>query len=136
MLFRVLALSGSLQAKLPELQQRPAPTLQSQTEIEELMWTPGVNDCDLLMYLRAARSVQVASLLSRKTQILFLLLLINLRVELESLLTCWQVYFNPNPPHCLQKRPLQQLSVSVTLQYTGRPLTLVCNLIVLVQAVL
>lgn len=91
MLFRVLALSGSLQAKLPELQQRPAPTLQSQTEIEELMWTPGVNDCDLLMYLRAARSVQVASLLSRKTQILFLLLLINLRVELESLLTCWQV---------------------------------------------
>lgn len=125
-----------LQAKLPELQQRPAPTLQSQTEIEELMWTPGVNDCDLLMYLRAARSVQVASLLSRKTQILFLLLLINLRVELESSLTCWQVYFNPNPLHCLQKRPLQQLSVSVTLQYTGQPLTLVCNLIVLVQAVL
>lgn len=47
----------SLQAKLPELQPRPAPGLQTQTESEELMWTPGVNDCDLLMYLRAARSV-------------------------------------------------------------------------------
>lgn len=45
----------SLQAKLPELQQRPALGLQGQTESEELMWTPGVNDCDLLMYLRAAR---------------------------------------------------------------------------------
>lgn len=45
------------QAKLPELQPRPAPALQSQTESEELMWAPGVNDCDLLMYLRAARSV-------------------------------------------------------------------------------
>lgn len=68
-----------LQAKLPELQQRPAPTLQSQTEIEELMWTPGVNDCDLLMYLRAARSVQVASLLSRKTQILFFIIINKLQ---------------------------------------------------------
>ncbi|XP_020498041.2 arginine-glutamic acid dipeptide repeats protein isoform X1 [Labrus bergylta] len=47
----------SHQAKLPELQPRPAPGLQSQTENEELMWTPGVNDCDLLMYLRAARSM-------------------------------------------------------------------------------
>lgn len=47
--------SASLQAKLPELQQRPALGLQTQTESEELMWTPGVNDCDLLMYLRAAR---------------------------------------------------------------------------------
>ena len=47
----------SLQAKLPELQPRPGPGLQTQTESEELMWTPGVNDCDLLMYLRAARSV-------------------------------------------------------------------------------
>ncbi|XP_029007697.1 arginine-glutamic acid dipeptide repeats protein isoform X2 [Betta splendens] len=47
----------SHQAKLPELQPRPAPALQSQTESEELMWTPGVNDCDLLMYLRAARSM-------------------------------------------------------------------------------
>lgn len=46
-----------MQAKLPELQLRPAPALQTQTENEELMWTPGVNDCDLLMYLRAARSV-------------------------------------------------------------------------------
>lgn len=45
----------SLQAKLPELQQRPALGLQGQTDSEELMWTPGVNDCDLLMYLRAAR---------------------------------------------------------------------------------
>lgn len=49
--------SVSLQAKLPELQPRPAPVVQTQTENEELMWTPGVNDCDLLMYLRAARSV-------------------------------------------------------------------------------
>uniref|UniRef100_A0A665VNV6 Arginine-glutamic acid dipeptide (RE) repeats b n=1 Tax=Echeneis naucrates TaxID=173247 RepID=A0A665VNV6_ECHNA len=47
----------SHQAKLPELQPRPAPGLQTQTESEELMWTPGVNDCDLLMYLRAARSM-------------------------------------------------------------------------------
>ncbi|KAM9860326.1 arginine-glutamic acid dipeptide repeats protein isoform 2-T2 [Aulostomus maculatus] len=47
----------SHQAKLPELQPRPVPGLQSQTESEELMWTPGVNDCDLLMYLRAARSM-------------------------------------------------------------------------------
>uniref|UniRef100_A0A667XB42 Arginine-glutamic acid dipeptide repeats protein n=1 Tax=Myripristis murdjan TaxID=586833 RepID=A0A667XB42_9TELE len=47
----------SVQAKLPELQPRPAPSLQTQTESEELVWTPGVNDCDLLMYLRAARSM-------------------------------------------------------------------------------
>uniref|UniRef100_A0A672YDW6 Arginine-glutamic acid dipeptide repeats protein n=1 Tax=Sphaeramia orbicularis TaxID=375764 RepID=A0A672YDW6_9TELE len=47
----------SHQAKLPELQPRPAPSLQTQTENEDLMWTPGVNDCDLLMYLRAARSM-------------------------------------------------------------------------------
>ncbi|KAM9800742.1 arginine-glutamic acid dipeptide repeats protein isoform 1-T1 [Syngnathus typhle] len=47
----------SHQAKLPELQPRPAPASHSQTESEELMWTPGVNDCDLLMYLRAARSM-------------------------------------------------------------------------------
>ncbi|XP_076012737.1 arginine-glutamic acid dipeptide repeats protein isoform X2 [Genypterus blacodes] len=47
----------SHQAKLPELQPRSAPGLQTQTESEELMWTPGVNDCDLLMYLRAARSM-------------------------------------------------------------------------------
>ncbi|KAM4612953.1 arginine-glutamic acid dipeptide repeats protein isoform 2-T2 [Polymixia lowei] len=47
----------SHQAKLPELQPRPAPGLQTQTENEELVWTPGVNDCDLLMYLRAARSM-------------------------------------------------------------------------------
>ncbi|MEQ2208769.1 hypothetical protein XENOCAPTIV_013949, partial [Xenoophorus captivus] len=46
-----------LKAKLPELQPRPALGAQTQTENEELMWTPGVNDCDLLMYLRAARSV-------------------------------------------------------------------------------
>ncbi|XP_077384541.1 arginine-glutamic acid dipeptide repeats protein isoform X3 [Festucalex cinctus] len=47
----------SHQAKLPELQPRPVPASHSQTENEELMWTPGVNDCDLLMYLRAARSM-------------------------------------------------------------------------------
>ncbi|XP_061688872.1 arginine-glutamic acid dipeptide repeats protein isoform X2 [Syngnathoides biaculeatus] len=47
----------SHQAKLPELQPRPTPASQTQTESEELMWTPGVNDCDLLMYLRAARSM-------------------------------------------------------------------------------
>ncbi|XP_068171893.1 arginine-glutamic acid dipeptide repeats protein isoform X2 [Antennarius striatus] len=47
----------SHQAKLPELQPRPASGLQSQIDNEELMWTPGVNDCDLLMYLRAARSM-------------------------------------------------------------------------------
>ncbi|XP_061640891.1 arginine-glutamic acid dipeptide repeats protein isoform X1 [Phyllopteryx taeniolatus] len=47
----------SHQARLPELQPRPTPTSQTQTENEELMWTPGVNDCDLLMYLRAARSM-------------------------------------------------------------------------------
>uniref|UniRef100_A0A672H1G9 Arginine-glutamic acid dipeptide repeats protein n=1 Tax=Salarias fasciatus TaxID=181472 RepID=A0A672H1G9_SALFA len=47
----------SHQAKLPELQPRPPPASQTQTESEELMWTPGVNDCDLLMYLRAARSM-------------------------------------------------------------------------------
>ncbi|XP_034022339.1 arginine-glutamic acid dipeptide repeats protein isoform X2 [Thalassophryne amazonica] len=46
----------SHQAKLPEFQLRPV-TLQTQTENEELMWSPGVNDCDLLMYLRAARSM-------------------------------------------------------------------------------
>nr|XP_057944264.1 arginine-glutamic acid dipeptide repeats protein isoform X2 [Doryrhamphus excisus] len=47
----------SHQAKLPELQPRPAPASHAQTDSEELMWTPGVNDCDLLMYLRAARSM-------------------------------------------------------------------------------
>lgn len=43
------------QAKLPELQSLPTPGIDSVTEKEELVWTPGVNDCDLLMYLRAAR---------------------------------------------------------------------------------
>uniref|UniRef100_A0A3B5AMM9 Arginine-glutamic acid dipeptide repeats protein-like n=1 Tax=Stegastes partitus TaxID=144197 RepID=A0A3B5AMM9_9TELE len=52
----------SHQAKLPELQPRPAPGLQSQTESEELMWTPGVNDCDLLMYLRAASMAAFAGM--------------------------------------------------------------------------
>ncbi|XP_061730342.1 arginine-glutamic acid dipeptide repeats protein isoform X4 [Nerophis ophidion] len=47
----------SHQAKLPELQPRPSPTSQTPMDSEELMWTPGVNDCDLLMYLRAARSM-------------------------------------------------------------------------------
>uniref|UniRef100_A0A8C6U656 Arginine-glutamic acid dipeptide repeats protein n=1 Tax=Neogobius melanostomus TaxID=47308 RepID=A0A8C6U656_9GOBI len=44
-------------AKLPELQPFPSPGGQSVTENEELVWMPGVNDCDLLMYLRAARSM-------------------------------------------------------------------------------
>ncbi|MGH0121732.1 UNVERIFIED_CONTAM: hypothetical protein FKN15_000204 [Acipenser sinensis] len=47
----------SHQAKLPELQPFPSPDGQAVTENEELVWTPGVNDCDLLMYLRAARSM-------------------------------------------------------------------------------
>ncbi|XP_045063225.1 arginine-glutamic acid dipeptide repeats protein isoform X2 [Coregonus clupeaformis] len=50
----------SHQAKLPELQPFPseAPVgLGHVTENEELVWMPGVNDCDLLMYLRAARSM-------------------------------------------------------------------------------
>lgn len=46
-----------MQAKLPELQPRPVFGVQTQTENEELVWMPGVNDCDLLMYLRAARLV-------------------------------------------------------------------------------
>uniref|UniRef100_A0A669BSK2 Arginine-glutamic acid dipeptide repeats protein n=2 Tax=Oreochromis TaxID=8139 RepID=A0A669BSK2_ORENI len=44
-------------AKLPELQPFPSPGGQAITENEELVWMPGVNDCDLLMYLRAARSM-------------------------------------------------------------------------------
>ncbi|TNN84347.1 Arginine-glutamic acid dipeptide repeats protein [Liparis tanakae] len=52
-----IRVGSSHQAKLPEMQLRSAPVLQTQTESEELMWTPGVNDCDLLMYLRAARSM-------------------------------------------------------------------------------
>ncbi|XP_061113586.1 arginine-glutamic acid dipeptide repeats protein-like isoform X3 [Conger conger] len=47
----------SHQAKLPELQPLPPPGGQLVTENEELVWMPGVNDCDLLMYLRAARSM-------------------------------------------------------------------------------
>ncbi|XP_056293221.1 arginine-glutamic acid dipeptide repeats protein isoform X2 [Pseudoliparis swirei] len=52
-----IRVGSSHQAKLPEMQLRSALVLQTQTESEELMWTPGVNDCDLLMYLRAARSM-------------------------------------------------------------------------------
>ncbi|XP_068449768.1 arginine-glutamic acid dipeptide repeats protein isoform X2 [Clinocottus analis] len=52
-----IRVGSSHQAKLPEMQLRSAPGSQTQTESEELMWTPGVNDCDLLMYLRAARSM-------------------------------------------------------------------------------
>lgn len=44
-----------MQAKLPELQPPLAYGTESVTENEELVWAPGVNDCDLLMYLRAAR---------------------------------------------------------------------------------
>nr|XP_046220651.1 LOW QUALITY PROTEIN: arginine-glutamic acid dipeptide repeats protein-like [Oncorhynchus gorbuscha] len=51
----------SHQAKLPELQpfpsEAPGVLTQAVTENEELVWMPGVNDCDLLMYLRAARSM-------------------------------------------------------------------------------
>ncbi|KAJ8258875.1 hypothetical protein COCON_G00178870 [Conger conger] len=47
----------SHQAKLPELQPFPSPGGHPVTENEELVWMPGVNDCDLLMYLRAARSM-------------------------------------------------------------------------------
>uniref|UniRef100_UPI00398F3EE4 arginine-glutamic acid dipeptide repeats protein isoform X4 n=1 Tax=Pristiophorus japonicus TaxID=55135 RepID=UPI00398F3EE4 len=47
----------SHQAKLPELKPLPLSTSEMVTEHEELVWTPGVNDCDLLMYLRAARSM-------------------------------------------------------------------------------
>ncbi|KAM6976834.1 LOW QUALITY PROTEIN: arginine-glutamic acid dipeptide repeats protein [Aplochiton taeniatus] len=47
----------SHQAKLPELQPFPSTGGQAVTENEELVWMPGVNDCDLLMYLRAARSM-------------------------------------------------------------------------------
>ncbi|XP_078251494.1 arginine-glutamic acid dipeptide repeats protein-like, partial [Rhinoraja longicauda] len=47
----------SHQAKLPELKPLPLSTGEMVTEHEELVWTPGVNDCELLMYLRAARSM-------------------------------------------------------------------------------
>ncbi|XP_028969741.2 arginine-glutamic acid dipeptide repeats protein isoform X2 [Esox lucius] len=52
-----IRVGSSHQAKLPELQPRPTFVVQNQTENEELVWMPGVNDCDLLMYLRAARSM-------------------------------------------------------------------------------
>uniref|UniRef100_A0A3P9IMN8 Arginine-glutamic acid dipeptide (RE) repeats b n=1 Tax=Oryzias latipes TaxID=8090 RepID=A0A3P9IMN8_ORYLA len=53
----------SHQAKLPELQPKHAAAgPQAQTESEELMWTPGVNDCDLLMYLRAASMAAFAGM--------------------------------------------------------------------------
>ncbi|MEE6485096.1 hypothetical protein FKM82_014168 [Ascaphus truei] len=47
----------SHQAKLPDLQPFPSPAHDAITQHEELVWMPGVNDCDLLMYLRAARSM-------------------------------------------------------------------------------
>ncbi|XP_059572422.1 arginine-glutamic acid dipeptide repeats protein isoform X2 [Alligator mississippiensis] len=47
----------SHQAKLPDLQPFPSPDGGTVTQHEELVWMPGVNDCDLLMYLRAARSM-------------------------------------------------------------------------------
>ncbi|XP_032904395.1 arginine-glutamic acid dipeptide repeats protein isoform X3 [Amblyraja radiata] len=47
----------SHQAKLPELKPLPLSSGEMVTEHEELVWTPGVNDCELLMYLRAARSM-------------------------------------------------------------------------------
>ncbi|XP_077007534.1 arginine-glutamic acid dipeptide repeats protein isoform X3 [Tamandua tetradactyla] len=47
----------SHQAKLPDLQPFSSPDCDTVTQHEELVWMPGVNDCDLLMYLRAARSM-------------------------------------------------------------------------------
>ncbi|XP_053136772.1 arginine-glutamic acid dipeptide repeats protein isoform X3 [Hemicordylus capensis] len=47
----------SHQAKLPELQPFSPGDGDTVTQHEELVWMPGVNDCDLLMYLRAARSM-------------------------------------------------------------------------------
>ncbi|OCT70553.1 hypothetical protein XELAEV_18037477mg [Xenopus laevis] len=47
----------SHQAKLPDLQPFPSPDHDTITQHEELVWMPGINDCDLLMYLRAARSM-------------------------------------------------------------------------------
>ncbi|XP_008762420.1 arginine-glutamic acid dipeptide repeats protein isoform X1 [Rattus norvegicus] len=47
----------SHQAKLPDLQPFPSPDGDTVTQHEELVWMPGVSDCDLLMYLRAARSM-------------------------------------------------------------------------------
>ncbi|XP_073172942.1 arginine-glutamic acid dipeptide repeats protein isoform X2 [Lepidochelys kempii] len=47
----------SHQAKLPDLQPFPSLDGDTVTQHEELVWMPGVNDCDLLMYLRAARSM-------------------------------------------------------------------------------
>uniref|UniRef100_A0A4W3H0Q3 Arginine-glutamic acid dipeptide repeats n=1 Tax=Callorhinchus milii TaxID=7868 RepID=A0A4W3H0Q3_CALMI len=47
----------SHQAKLPDWKPLPLSSGEMVTEHEELVWTPGVNDCDLLMYLRAARSM-------------------------------------------------------------------------------
>lgn len=58
-----LCLLARVQAKLPELQPLPNPGIDSVTEKEELVWTPGVNDCDLLMYLRAARWVGASFML-------------------------------------------------------------------------
>lgn len=51
----LIYLPSSLQAKLPELQPFPSGDGDAVTRHEELVWMPGVNDCDLLMYLRAAR---------------------------------------------------------------------------------
>ncbi|XP_043919042.1 arginine-glutamic acid dipeptide repeats protein isoform X3 [Protopterus annectens] len=47
----------SHQAKLPEFQALLPTDSEVITEHEELVWMPGINDCDLLMYLRAARSM-------------------------------------------------------------------------------
>lgn len=44
------------QARLPELRPDPPPPAGGMPR-EELRWTPGVPDCDLMMYLRAARSM-------------------------------------------------------------------------------
>ncbi|KAK5894502.1 hypothetical protein CesoFtcFv8_011185 [Champsocephalus esox] len=55
--FYILGYNPETRQSFPELQPFPSPGGQAVTENEELVWMPGVNDCDLLMYLRAARSM-------------------------------------------------------------------------------
>jgi len=46
------------QARLPDFQSDVMPKEMPERELEELRWSPGVApDCDLMMYLRAARSM-------------------------------------------------------------------------------
>lgn len=99
-----------LQAKLPELQPFPSPDGDTVTQHEELVWMPGVNDCDLLMYLRAARWVH-STLLGWAW----------LQPLLHSGLLCWEIFF-PNPlredpfKFTSQKDPVQKLPIKFTLK--------------------